>query len=47
VVDVDRERTLATWWFADTVLERRPGERPAAAFASRRGTSRLEAIATV
>jgi alkaline phosphatase D len=47
LVDVDRERTSAEWWFADTVAERRSGERLAAAFATRRGTSRLEAIGTV
>jgi alkaline phosphatase D len=44
LLDVDRERARAEWWFADTVAERRPGERRAAAFEARRGTNRLEAV---
>lgn len=44
LLDVDRERVQAEWWFADTVETRSRGERLAAAFTTRRGTNRLEPV---
>ncbi len=42
VVDVDRERMRAEWWFVDTVERRADGERLARALVSRRGSHQLE-----
>ena len=41
LVDVDPERLRAEWWHVDGVLERRPGERRAAAFEVPRGVAEL------
>jgi alkaline phosphatase D len=41
LVDLDPERLRAEWWHVDGVLERRPGERRAAAFEVPRGTAQL------
>ncbi len=42
VVDVDRQRMRAEWWFVETVERRADGERLAKALLSRRGSHHLE-----
>ena len=44
LLDVDAERAQAEWWHLDTVGERSEVEHFAAAFATRRGESHLEAV---
>jgi alkaline phosphatase D len=43
VLELDRERARAEWWFVESVLEPGAGERLGAAFETRRGTSHLVA----
>jgi alkaline phosphatase D len=44
LLDVDRERAQAEWWFMETVAERRPDERFARGFRTRTGRSHLEPV---
>ncbi|EDM76628.1 hypothetical protein PPSIR1_18202 [Plesiocystis pacifica SIR-1] len=41
ILDVQRERTQAEWWFVDTIEERRADERFARAVAVERGAPAL------
>jgi alkaline phosphatase D len=44
LLDLDRERAQAEWYFVETVTERDPREHLAAAFHTRRGANHLEAV---
>lgn len=44
IVDVDQNRTRGEWWHVDTVLERSPHERLAAAYEVARGEARMRAV---
>ena len=46
ILDLDRERAQAEWWFVDSVERRGGNERFARAFATARGESRLQPIAS-
>ena len=41
VVDVDRDRVIAEWWFVDTVLRRGGGQRVGGRWQVERGSPRL------